>query len=56
MQSPEEYEQILAEHRNSNTLLSQLVKYFSDKLFAFKKSKEEMIKLVIRKTQRHYKI
>ena len=36
--------------------MAQLVKYFSDKLFAFKKSKEEMIKLVIRKTQRHYKI
>lgn len=36
--------------------MAQLVKYFHDKLCSFKKSKEEMIKLIIRKTQRHYKM
>jgi hypothetical protein len=42
--------------QKSNSLFSMIVSYFDSKISTFKKSKEEMIKLVIRKTQRYYKV
>lgn len=45
----------MREKTEKNSLFSQVVKIFNTKITTFKKSKEEMIKIIIRKTQRYYK-
>ena len=40
MISTEEYDKLVAQHMKNDTLLAQLVKYFNEKLYVFKKSKE----------------